>query len=228
MGENLISSNDDYYPEFVLSTQVNNAELVTEEVIIEKEMTTNEVEVTKTQYHVDPQTKTGVCWSIVDTMVLMEAKRIEKETQSNSGAMRKTLNFTKKSKIIQEYCFSHGVASTKNQCRDRWEHLQPEYKKITNYENNIPLGHDNYWNMTSQERIEKKHLTKFIVGLYDAMENTFGKYHAINPGNVTIDSSDTNLHLIKIHQIWKAMNSLKMAMKRTNNAQGKNINQFPM
>ncbi|GLJ28987.1 hypothetical protein SUGI_0572220 [Cryptomeria japonica] len=47
--------------------------------------------------------------------------------------------------------------------------------------------------MTSRERIEKKIPTKFIFELYDAMETTFGKYRAINPGNITIDSFVTSL-----------------------------------
>ncbi|GLJ17703.1 hypothetical protein SUGI_0308920 [Cryptomeria japonica] len=186
--ENLFSSNDDYYPEFVPSTQVNN-----EEVIAEKVVPTSEVEVTKNQSHVPSQEKSRVCWSIANTMVLIEAKQTERETQSSGGVMRRALNSTEKWKIIQEYCSAHGVHHTANQCWDRWEHIQPDYKRIRDYEHNIPSGHDSFWNTTSRERIEKKLPTKFIFELYDAMETTFGKDRAINPWNITIDSSDTSL-----------------------------------
>ncbi|GLJ36896.1 hypothetical protein SUGI_0745840 [Cryptomeria japonica] len=46
--------------------------------------------------------------------------------------------------------------------------------------------------MTSRERIEKKLPTKFVAELYDAVEGTFGRDQSINPGNITIDSSNTS------------------------------------
>ncbi|GLJ35335.1 hypothetical protein SUGI_0710800 [Cryptomeria japonica] len=196
MGENLISSNDDYFLEFVPSTQVKIEEGVTNEVIIEKEIPTNEVEVTKNQCNeplqTTPQTKSRVRWSIANMMVLIEAKRIERETQSSGSATRKALSSTEKWKIIQEYYSSHGVPRTTNQCRDHWEHIQPNYKRIRDYEHNIPFGHDSYSNMTSRERIGKILPTKFVAELYDAMEGTFCRDQSINLGNITIDSSNTS------------------------------------
>ncbi|GLJ55991.1 hypothetical protein SUGI_1202020 [Cryptomeria japonica] len=123
--ENLFSSNENYYPEFVPSTQVS-----TEEVIAEKVVPTSEVEVTENQSHVPSQGKSRVLWSFANTMVLIKAKRIERETQSSGGAMRRALNSTEKWKNIQEYCSAHGVHRIATQCRDRWENIQLDYKII--------------------------------------------------------------------------------------------------
>ncbi|KAH9295959.1 hypothetical protein KI387_039547, partial [Taxus chinensis] len=60
------------------------------------------------------------------------------------------------------------------------------------YEKNIPSGHNSYWTMTTRERTEKKLPAKFSEEIFDAMELNFGQDRGINPGNITIDTSETN------------------------------------
>ncbi|GLJ31486.1 hypothetical protein SUGI_0631870 [Cryptomeria japonica] len=106
--------------------------------------------------------------------------------------MKKATTSTEKWKIVQEYCSHHGVFRTANQCRDQWEHIFPDFKRIRDYETHIPSGHDSYWNMTSRERVEKRLPPNFPKELMDAMEINFGSDRAIDPGNITIDTSDNN------------------------------------
>ncbi|KAH9327964.1 hypothetical protein KI387_000072, partial [Taxus chinensis] len=149
-------------------------------------------EVMRSQSSALPPQKGRARWSITDTLVLIAAKHIERETQSNGGAMKKAISSSEKWKIVQKYCVAHGLNRTPNQCRDRWEHIQPDFKKIRDYEANIPSGHDSYWTMTVQERNDKKLPPKYPEEVFHSMEVNFGQDRAINPGNITIDSSDPN------------------------------------
>ncbi|KAH9292616.1 hypothetical protein KI387_042197, partial [Taxus chinensis] len=45
--------------------------------------------------------------------------------------------------------------------------------------------------MTGRERVEKKLPANFAVELFDAMDIRFGNDRAINPGKISIDTSDT-------------------------------------
>eukprot|EP01018_Ginkgo_biloba_P016914 Gb_32376 [translate_table: standard] len=112
--------------------------------------------------------------------------------QSTGGVMKKTLSAMEKWRAVETYCSKNGVIRTPIQCRDRWEHIQPDYKRIRDYENNIPSGHDSYWNMTSGERIAKKLPSNYTKEIFEAMDKSFGYDRAINPGDITIDTSATN------------------------------------
>eukprot|EP01018_Ginkgo_biloba_P031113 Gb_21344 [translate_table: standard] len=109
--------------------------------------------------------------------------------QSTGGVMKKTLSAMEKWRVVEKYCSKNGVIRIPNQCQNRWEHIQPDYKRIRDYDNNIPSSHDRYWNMTSGERIVKKlpsNYNKFLRqwrSSFDMIDN---------PGNITVDSSATN------------------------------------
>eukprot|EP01018_Ginkgo_biloba_P017225 Gb_09428 [translate_table: standard] len=74
----------------------------------------------------------------------------------------------------------------------QWEHIQPDYKKINDYERNIPSGHDSYWQMTSVDRTLKKLPSKYNEDIFQAMENNFGQDRIINSGNLVEDTSATD------------------------------------
>eukprot|EP01018_Ginkgo_biloba_P013434 Gb_40606 [translate_table: standard] len=112
--------------------------------------------------------------------------------QSIGGVMEKTLSAMEKWRDVKKYCSKNGFIRTLIQCRDRWEHIQPDYKRIRDYENNIPSSHYSYWNMTSGERISKKLPSNYIEEIFEAMEKSFGYDRAINPGDITVDTSTTN------------------------------------
>ncbi|KAH9314569.1 hypothetical protein KI387_023196 [Taxus chinensis] len=187
-----VYSLDDYnFSEFVQSTQGDNEEVVITSrensvlkesyfspkstpqyepaSINQEEIGVKQPDVIENQFS-DRRQKSRVRWSIADTSILIEAKRIERDTQTNGSAMKKAISSTEKWKIVQNYCSSHGVDRTANQCRDRWEHVLPDFKRIRDYESHIPSGHDSYWNMTTRERIDRKLPANYAKEIFDAME----------------------------------------------------------
>eukprot|EP01018_Ginkgo_biloba_P016585 Gb_07537 [translate_table: standard] len=82
-------------------------------------------------------------WSGAETLILIDAKRREKDLYNTSGVMRETKSSNEKWQDISIYCQANALEWTANQCKDRWEHIQPDYKKINDYERNIPSGHNN-------------------------------------------------------------------------------------
>ena len=120
-------------------------------------------------------------WSVSDTIVLIEAKRNEIEKFYNVWTIEKSTSFIEEWKTAQAYCSRHGVFRTEDECRDRWEHVLEDFKKIRYYEEGIPFGHESYWNMTDKERIEKRLPQNFPNELMDAlMEIKFGPYRTID------------------------------------------------
>ncbi|KAH9293277.1 hypothetical protein KI387_041519, partial [Taxus chinensis] len=213
-----IYSIDDDYPYSVSSTQMSNEEVIiptyvpsTEKIIDEvniptngihlehindsplhhEKMSTKEPHSQGNQPSVPPAQKGRARWSITETVVLIEAKRIERDTQLNDGTMKRTITENEKWRIVEDYCCTHGLLRTASQCRDRWEHVLPDYKRVRDYEAHIPSGHDSYWSMTRRERVEKKLPANFAMELFDAMDISFGNDRAINPGKISIDTSDT-------------------------------------
>ncbi|KAH9300594.1 hypothetical protein KI387_012177, partial [Taxus chinensis] len=209
---------DDDYPYSVPSTQMSNEEVIIPTYVPNTEKISDEVNIPTTGIHLEhindsplhhdkmstkephsqgnqpsvPPTQKGRArWSIVETVVLIKAKRIERDTQLNSGTMKRTITANEKWRIVEDYCCTHGLLRTASQCRDRWEHVLPDYKRVRDYEAHIPFGHDSYWSMTGRERAEKKLPANFAMELFDAMDISFGNDQAINPGKISIDTSDT-------------------------------------
>ncbi|GLJ41094.1 hypothetical protein SUGI_0851170 [Cryptomeria japonica] len=82
---------------------------------------------------IPPPQKGRTQWSISDTIILIEAKHNEKDTLSNGGPMKKATSSVEKWKIVQEYFSHRRVFRTTNQCRDRWEHVLPDFERIRDY-----------------------------------------------------------------------------------------------
>eukprot|EP01018_Ginkgo_biloba_P025469 Gb_25759 [translate_table: standard] len=89
--------------------------------------------------------------------------------------MRKNKSSSEKWEDISIYCQSNALEQIATQCKDRWEHIQLDYKKINDYERNIPSGHDSYWKMTSFDRTIKKWPSKYNEDIFQEMENNFGQ-----------------------------------------------------
>ena len=88
--------------------------------------------------------------------------------------MKQTKSAIEKWKCTSTQCHSNGLNCTATQCRDRWDHIQPDYKTIRHYERSIVSKHESYWKMTTKERIDKKLPANFTKEIFDAMENHFG------------------------------------------------------
>ncbi|KAH9324060.1 hypothetical protein KI387_004238, partial [Taxus chinensis] len=105
--------------------------------------------------------------------------------------MKKAITTSEIWRIVEDYCCTHGLLHTASQCRDQWEHVLPDYKRVRDYEAHIPFGHDSYWSMKGRERVEKKLPTNFAMELFNAMDISFGSDRAINPSKISIDTFDT-------------------------------------
>lgn len=149
----------------------------------------SEVERTITQ---KKQPKGRVRWTVSETLTLINAKQVEKNLPSPGGFMKQTKSAIEKWKCTSAQCHSNGLNRTATQCRDRWDHIQPDYKKIRHYERSIVSEHESYWSMTTKERIDKKLPANFTKEIFDAMEKHFGQNRTIHPGDMVIDTSASN------------------------------------
>lgn len=132
--------------------------------------------------------KGRVRWTSSDTLILVNAKLLEKNMSSIGAAMKRPKSAMEKWRTISAHCHENGLDRNGTQCRDRWKHILPDYKKIRNYERNIPPGHISYWNMTAKERLDKKLPTNYTRELYEAMGKHFGQ-RGNDAGDLIIDTS---------------------------------------
>ncbi|GLJ24755.1 hypothetical protein SUGI_0473210 [Cryptomeria japonica] len=142
----------------------------------------------KQQNFVSPH-KGRVRWTISDTLTLINAKQLEKNVHSVDGVVKRTKSALEKWKQISLQCQKSGLRRNGTQCRDRWEHIIPDYKKIRDYERNTPPGHMSFWNMMAKERMDKKLPTNYSKEIYEAIENYFGQNQSGSPADMIIDTS---------------------------------------
>eukprot|EP01018_Ginkgo_biloba_P001685 Gb_24953 [translate_table: standard] len=143
-------------------------------------------------------------WSVAKTLNLIDAKSREKDLYNTSGVMRKTKSSSKKWQDISNYCQANALKWVATQCKDRWEHIQQDYKKINDYERNIPSSHDSYWQMTSTDCTLKKLPSKYNEDIFQAMENNFEQDRTINPGNLVEDTSTTDFGAFEDQWHWNS------------------------
>eukprot|EP00252_Welwitschia_mirabilis_P022225 TRINITY_DN5970_c0_g1_i2.p1 TRINITY_DN5970_c0_g1~~TRINITY_DN5970_c0_g1_i2.p1 ORF type:complete len:348 (+),score=68.28 TRINITY_DN5970_c0_g1_i2:310-1353(+) len=132
--------------------------------------------------------KGRVRWSSDDTLVLVNAKLMEKNMHSANSAIKRTKSAIEKWRTISAHCHENGLDRNATQCRDRWKHILPDYKKIRHYERNLTPDQVTYWDMTPKERMDKRLPTNYTRELYDAMGKHFGQ-KGNNSGDMIIDTS---------------------------------------
>ncbi|XP_020868800.1 E1A-binding protein p400 isoform X1 [Arabidopsis lyrata subsp. lyrata] len=88
-------------------------------------------------------------WTLNETMVLIEAKKMDDErrmrrsiglpppdqqqdSRSNSSSSNKPAEL--RWKWIEDYCWRKGCMRSQNQCNDKWDNLMRDYKKVREYE----------------------------------------------------------------------------------------------
>eukprot|EP01018_Ginkgo_biloba_P019319 Gb_12440 [translate_table: standard] len=149
--------------------------------------------------HGKKQQKGRVRWTISETLILINAKQTEKNVPSPGGFMKQAKSAIEKWRTTSAQCHLNGLDRTATQCRDRWDHIQPDYKKIRHYEQNIVSDHESYWNMTAKERIDKKLPANFTKEIFDAMEKHFGQNRNVHPGDMVIDTSASDYGTLEEH-----------------------------
>lgn len=159
------------------------------------------------------QPKGRVRWTIDETLTLINAKQVEKNVPSPGGFMKQTKSAIEKWRNTSMQCCSDGLNRTATQCRDRWDHIQPDYKKIRHYEHSILSEQESYWNMTTKERIDKKLPANFTRDIFDAMEKHFGQNRTVHPGDMVIDTSASDYGALEEHDAVAGSNPLQKNTK---------------
>ncbi|KAG6547895.1 hypothetical protein Mapa_010715 [Marchantia paleacea] len=128
-------------------------------------------------------------WTLPESLVLQAAKREDLERQYNSGPKEKHMSATERWQAVEEYCWSRGVYRSGQQCRDRWDKLSADFKKISDYEKQNVIGQKSYWLMTPEEKKAKRLPSTFWEKLFSSMSEWFGKSRNIDLRVVIHDSS---------------------------------------
>ncbi|MQM07816.1 hypothetical protein Taro_040661 [Colocasia esculenta] len=119
-------------------------------------------------------------WTLQETMVLIEAKRMDKERRTKRGggaggessAAAGGRPSELRWKWVEDYCWRHGCHRSQNQCNDKWDNLMRDYKKVRNYEEKVAGvagGEGSYWKLESHERKERNLPSNFLPQVYEAL-----------------------------------------------------------
>jgi hypothetical protein len=85
---------------------------------------------------------------------------------------------------ILKWCQDNGMnwhLRDASQCKKKWEAFTYQWKKIYDYECNIPSGHVSYWAMSPRERRAKEFPLNFSRKLYDIMMLWYPDKEEVNP-----------------------------------------------
>lgn len=112
-------------------------------------------------------------WTVSETMVLIEAKRMEEERRMKRvGDVGEGRN--KRAELrwkwVEDYCWRKGCLRSQNQCNDKWDNLMRDYKKVREYERKISRdGEESYWKMEKGERKAKNLPSNMLAQIYEGL-----------------------------------------------------------
>nr|CAD1841453.1 unnamed protein product [Ananas comosus var. bracteatus] len=125
-------------------------------------------------------------WSLNETMVLIEAKKMDnarrlkrvKESEERMvGSSSSTGGNLKQPEMrwkwVEDYCWRYGCHRSQNQCNDRWDNLMRDYKKVRAYELSLRGQRVNdglsYWKLNKHERKERNLPSNMLLEIYEAL-----------------------------------------------------------
>ncbi|XP_008787373.1 trihelix transcription factor ASR3 [Phoenix dactylifera] len=120
-------------------------------------------------------------WTLNETMVLIEAKKIDNERRMKrsiesegreGGSSSSSRPSEMRWKWVEDYCWRCGCYRSQNQCNDRWDNLMRDFKKVRAYE--MSLGAEegdrlSYWKLDRHERKERNLPSNLLPGIYEAL-----------------------------------------------------------
>lgn len=98
----------------------------------------------------------------------MDARRVEDEKYREQGYRGRSVTASDKWQSVADFLVTQGVVKTREQCRQKWENLMRDFKKIKDYR--TPNGNNDYWTMDAAVRKDKKLPGQFSERIYEAME----------------------------------------------------------
>ncbi|KAM3361658.1 trihelix transcription factor ASR3 [Capsicum galapagoense] len=116
-------------------------------------------------------------WTIQETMVLVEAKKMDEERRMRRQEGKPT---ELRWKWVEDYCWRNGCLRSQNQCNDKWDNLMRDFKKVREYERRVvEAGGEevvkSYWNIEKNERKEKNLPTNMLPQIYQALVEVVDK-----------------------------------------------------
>ncbi|GMI86018.1 hypothetical protein like AT2G35640 [Hibiscus trionum] len=109
-------------------------------------------------------------WTVNETMVLIEAKKMDDERRMKKSEGKPT---ELRWKWVENYCWRRGCLRSQNQCNDKWDNLMRDYKKVRDYQRRG--NGSNYWEMEKNERKEKNLPTNMLRQIYELLEEVVEK-----------------------------------------------------
>ncbi|CAL1361003.1 unnamed protein product [Linum trigynum] len=128
-------------------------------------------------------------WTVTETMVLIEAKRMDEERRTKRiGASGNSKPAELRWKWVEDYCWRKGCFRSQNQCNDKWDNLMRDYKKVRDYHRRLPppfppsaaaeeaaaaasttTSASSYWKLDKNERKERNLPSNMLPQIYDAL-----------------------------------------------------------
>lgn len=149
-------------------------------------------------------------WATRELLVLIAAKRFQAEQSSLDPSRERMRTAEARWKEVEDICRKDGVSKKWEQCKKRWERLFTDFKKVYDYQKQIPVGQDGYFEMTRKERKERRLPSLFAEDWYQAMETWVPRNKSVHPDpqqvvdSTTIEESITKPLFTNAHEEFSA------------------------
>ncbi|KAH7838806.1 hypothetical protein Vadar_031411 [Vaccinium darrowii] len=124
-------------------------------------------------------------WTLQETMVLIEAKKMDDERRMKkigeitTAATAATATSSNKPaelrwKWVEDYCWRNGCWRSQNQCNDKWDNLMRDFKKVRDYERKLisegdQVSDQSYWKIDKHERKERSLPSNMLPEIFQAL-----------------------------------------------------------
>lgn len=126
-------------------------------------------------------------WTLIELQVLQTAKREDHEKQLKADSKEKHKSAAERWQWIEDYCWEYGVERSAQQCRDRWERMSADFKKLGDFEKHVPTGGISYWQMSIEDRKVRKLPSNFQQEVFQALGEWFARSRGVDTIDTVLD-----------------------------------------
>lgn len=115
-------------------------------------------------------------WNFQETMVLIEAKRMDDERRMKrlgDATAERGKPAELRWKWVEDYCWKNGCLRSQNQCNDKWDNLMRDFKKVREYERRVAArgvgDSKSYWRIEKNERKDNNLPSNMLPQIYEAL-----------------------------------------------------------
>jgi hypothetical protein len=121
-------------------------------------------------------------WTVSELQVLQAVRREDFERQSKGGNREKHRSAHERWKWMEDRCWGQGVLRSAGQCQDKWEGITAGFKKVNDYEKQLPLGGTSYWQLGSDEKKRMRLPPNFHKEVFMSLQEWYVKSRTGEPG----------------------------------------------